>query len=150
MGGRRAVAGLALIVLALVGVVLLAGCSSDPPSPRWQEVASGTLDGTRTEQLDLGTLYLTGRVRLAWDLSGPSDARSEITLEASHPIDATSSGSVASSRRSWKGDFALRPDDALGLDVEPDYYRVTLTQQLRPPDGVGYSGAFTLYTQDLD
>jgi hypothetical protein len=149
MGGGRTAACVSLVALALVVVGLLAGCSSDPPPPRWQEVASGSFDGTRTQQLDLGTLYLTGRVRLAWDLSGPSDARSEFTLEAVRETDATSSSGVGSSRRSWKGYFALRSDRALEVTVEPDYYRVTLTQQLSPPDGAGYSGTFTLYTQDL-
>ena len=150
LGGRRPGAFVVLVALAVAGVVLLAGCSSDPPPPRWLEVASGSLDGTRTEHLDLGTLYLTGQVRLAWDLSGPSEARSEFTLEATRQIDATTSSSVASSRRSWKGDFALRSDRALEMFVEPDYYRVTLTQQLRPPGGAGCSGTFTVYTQDLD
>ena len=70
MVGGRARAVASLVALALVGVALLAGCSSDPPPPRWEEVASGSFDGAKTEHLDLGTLYLTGRVRLAWDLSG--------------------------------------------------------------------------------
>ena len=140
MVGGRALAVVSLVALALVGVALLAGCSSDPPPPRWEEVASGSFDGAKTEHLDLGTLYLTGRVRLAWDLSGPSDARAEFTLEALRQIDATTSGGGGSSVRSWTEQFALQSDRALGMSVDPDYYHVTLTQALRPRDGVGYSG----------
>ena len=137
-------------LLVLIVTVLASGCSSDPPPPRWEKVTSGSFNGAKTEHLDLGTQYLTGRVRLAWDLSGPSDARAEFTLEVLRQIDATTSGGHGSSVRSWTEQFALQSNRALGMSLEPDYYRVTLTQALRPQDGVGYSGTFTLYTQDLD
>jgi hypothetical protein len=137
-------------LLVLVVTILAAGCSADPPPPRWEEVTTGSFNGAKTEHLDLGTQYLTGRVRLAWDLSGPSNARAEFTLEALRQIDATTSGGHGSSVSSWKENFALQSDRALGMSLEPDYYRVTLSQALRPRDGVGYSGTFTLYTQDLD
>jgi hypothetical protein len=150
MGRSRGLVVLAFAALLVLVTFLAAGCSADPPPPRWEKVTSGSFNGVKTEHLDLGTQYLTGRVRLAWDLSGPSDARAEFTLEALRQIDATSSGGQGSSMSSWKGQFPLQSDHALGMSLEPDYYRVTLSQALRPRDGVGYSGTFTLYTQDLD
>jgi hypothetical protein len=137
-------------LLVLVLTVLAPGCSADPPPPRWEKVTSGSFNGAKTEHLDLGTQYLTGQVRLAWDLSGPSDARAEFTLEALRQIDAATSTGGGQAVRSWTEQFALQSDRALSMSLEPDYYRVTLSQALRPRDGVGYSGTFTLYTQDVD
>ena len=128
-------------LLALAAAVLSAGCSADPPEPRWEEVISGRFTGAETERLDLGTLYLAGQVRVAWDLSGPSDARAEFELKVE---------SRSTSARSWKEEFAPQSDTALGLTVAPDYYRVTVSQLLRPRDAVGYSGTFRLHTEDLD
>jgi hypothetical protein len=136
-------------LLALVAAVLASGCSADPPQPRWEEVTSGSFTGAETERLDLGTLYLTGQVRLAWDLSGPSDARAEFRLKAVRATDDDPSEGATVFVSSMNENFAPQSDAALEVFREPDYYRVTLVQKLRPPGGVGYAGTFTLYTQDL-
>jgi hypothetical protein len=113
-------------------------------------VTSGSFTGADTERLDLGTFYLAGQVRLAWELSGPSDARAEFRLGTSRSIDAYTSESRGTSVRSWTEDFALHSDAALVLRPAPDHYRVTLTQRLPRGARDGYSGTFTLYMQDLD
>ena len=140
----------ALVALLLVAAVLVSGCSADPPQPRWDEVTSGSFTGAETERLDLGTLYLTGQVRLAWDLSGPSDARAEFTLKSVRSTGANSSEGSSASVRSWKENFAAQSDAAFMLSREPDYYRVTLTQRLPRGARAGYAGTFTLYSENLD
>jgi len=137
-------------LLLVVATVLAAGCSVDPPPPRWQEVTSGNFTGTETERLVLGTFYLTGQVRLAWDISGPSDARAEFTLEAVRSTGANSTEGSGTSVRSWKENFAPQSDAALVLRLGPDYYLVTLTQRLPRGARAGYSGTFKLYTQNLN
>jgi len=142
---------LALIALLVVAAaVLAAGCSADAPQPRWEKVTSGRFTGAGTERLDLGTLYLTGQVRLAWDLSGPNDARAEFTLEAMRSTGANASEGHGASVRSWKENFAPQSNAALALTLEPDNYRVTLTQRLSRGASADYAGTFTLYTQKLD
>jgi hypothetical protein len=140
----------ALAGLVIVAAVLAAGCSADPPAPRWTEVASGRFSGAKTERLDLGTVYLVKGVRLAWDLTGSGDARAAFRLTVSR-ITSSSLETSATSVRSWKENFAARSDEALVVGVpEPGDYRVTLTQRVLRGSGVGYAGSFTLYTRDLD
>jgi hypothetical protein len=53
--------------------------------------------------------------------------------------------------RSWKENFAPQSNAALVLPtLEPDNYRVTLTQRLSRGASAAYAGTFTLYTQKLD
>jgi hypothetical protein len=152
---RRGQLALTLLALLVVSAATLAACSSDAPqptpSPTWQQVSSGSFSGAKTERLDLGSLYLAGEVRIAWDLSGPSDARSQFTLSVTHEFAGGSSTGGLSEVRSWTPGFALRSDDALGMrPVPPNYYDVSLTQLLRSASGLGYSGTFALFTQDVD
>ena len=140
----------ALAVLALAVAVLVSGCSADPPAPRWEEVTSGSFTGAETERLDLGTVYLVEGVRLAWDLTGPSDARAEFRLKVVSISDVTP-GTDETRVSSWKENFAPRSEDALVIGVpESGEYHVTLTQLVPRGAGVGYAGSFTLYTRDLD
>ena len=92
---------------ALVAVVMFiaVGCSSDPPEPRWEEVTSGHFTGAETERLDLGTFYLAKEVRVAWDLSGPEDARAEFGLVVRRAPDAASVEGDGTSVRSWKDEL---------------------------------------------
>jgi hypothetical protein len=146
---RRTLAllGAAQAVLALVALSLSA-CSDETPPLKWREVSSGTFTGEGTERLDLGYLYLAGGVRLAWDLSGPDDARAVIRLSVAAP-DQTAAQSTWV--RSWKENFSAESDEALSLNV-PEFgeYRVTLVQRLTSGASTGYSGDFTLYTRDID
>jgi hypothetical protein len=138
-------------LLVLVAAALAAACSSDPPPPRWQEVTSGSFSGAETERLDLGTFTLAGQLRLAWELTGPSDARAEFTLEALRMTSANPSEGARASVRSWKENFAPQSDAGLLVyHLEPGDYRVTLTQRLPGGKDVGFAGPFTLSTQDLD
>jgi hypothetical protein len=154
MNRRRLLVCLSTGVLALAAVsIVAAGCavSTQPPAPRWEKVTSGRISGDRTSKQYVGTFYLVSQARLAWDLSGPSDARAEFELKVARATDAFTTVANGTSQRSWKDDFAPIDDDALSLSVpEPGEYHVTLSQRLRPSDGSGYTGAFTLYTRVLD
>ena len=139
-------------LLALVVIVLAAGCSADPPPPRWEELASGSFSGAKTERLDLGAFYLAGDLRVAWTLSGPRDARSTFLLTARRIADEDAAGWNWSEAdiRSWAQGFSTRADYGLYIgDFEPGEARLTLTQRI-PRGAVGYSGAFTVYTQKFD
>jgi hypothetical protein len=154
MKRRAALCTLSLCVLALTALsIVAAGCkiSAEPPAPQWEKVTSGRISGDRTTRQYLGTFYLVSEVRLAWDLSGPSDARAEFKLLVTRVVDAYTTESDGTSVRSWKDDFVLLDDDALSAGaLEPGEYRVTLSQRLRPHEGSGYTGNFTLYTRVLD
>jgi hypothetical protein len=151
MGRSHRLLAAALAALALAAAVLATACSADPPAPRWEEVTSGHFTGAKTERLDLGTFYLVKGARLAWDLTGPGDARSEFRLLVQRAPDARSLEGYGTSLRSWKENFATRSGEALSVAVpEPGEYHVTLTQRLPRDGSVGYAGSFTLYTRDLD
>jgi len=154
MNRRRVLVSLSTCVLALAALsIVAAGCaiSAEPPAPQWEKVTSGRISGNQTTKQYLGTFYLVSEARLAWDLSGPSDARAEFELLATRSVDATATEGRGASVRSWKENFAPLDDDALSIGVpEPGEYAVTLSQRLRPSKGSGYSGTFTLYTRVLD
>jgi hypothetical protein len=152
---RRGVLGsLSTCVLALAVLsIVAAGCavSAEPPAPQWEKVTSGRISGDQTTEQSLGTFYLVSQARVAWDLSGPSDARSEFELMVTRATDAYTTEGSGSSARSWKDGFAPLDDDALSVGIpEPGEYAVTLSQRLRPKAGSGYTGTFTLYTRVLD
>jgi len=138
-------------LLMLFVTVLAAGCSADPPPPRWEELTSGSFSGAETERLDLGTFYLVKGARVAWDLAGPADARAEFRLKVVN-LSYTDSWSVSeTSVQSWTENFDPRSEEALSIGVsEQGEYHFTLIQ--RPPRGsrVGFAGSFTLYTRDYD
>ena len=154
MNRRRVLVSLSTCVLALAALsIVAAGCaiSAEPPAPQWEKVTSGRISGNQTTKQYLGTFYLVSQARLAWDLSGPSDARAEFELMATRAPDAYTTEGHGSSVRSWKDNFAPIADDALSVGVpEPGEYHVTLSQRLRPSEGSGYAGTFTLYTRVLD
>lgn len=137
-------------LLAFVVIVLVAGCSTGPPPPRWEKLTSGSFSGVETERLDLGTFYLAGDLRVAWTLSGPHDARSTFLLSATRIADDGGSTEAEADSRSWVQGFSTRDDQGLYIgDLEPGEWRLTLEQRI-PRGAFGYSGAFTVYTQKLD
>ena len=138
-------------LLLLFVTVLTAGCSADPPPPRWEELTSGSFSGAKTERLDLGTFYLVKGARVAWDLAGPADARAEFRLKVVN-LSNTDSWSVnETSVRSWKESFDPRSEEALSIGVsEQGEYHFTLIQRLPHDSRVGFTGSFTLYTRDYD
>ena len=154
MNRRRMLISLSTCVLALAALpIVAAGCavSAEPPAPQWEKVTSGRISGNQTSKQYLGTFYLVSQARLAWDLSGPSDARAEFELMVTRAPDACTTEGSGSSVRSWKNGFAPLADDALSVGVpEPGEYAVTLSQRLGPKAGNGYAGTFTLYTRVLD
>ena len=150
---RRVLGSLGLCVLALAALAVAAGCgvSAEPPEPRWEKVTSGRISGDQDSSQYVGTFYLVSQARLAWDLSGPSDARAEFELMAVRSPGAGTTEGSGTSLRSWRDAFALQDEDALSVGIpEPGEYAVTLSQQLRPSDGSGYTGTFTLYTRVFD
>ena len=147
--GLLALCGLALAALALVATGC--GVSAEPPEPQWEKVTSGRISGDQTSTQYVGTFYLVAEARLAWDLSGPGDARAKFELEAARSPEAGATESSGTSLRSWRDAFALHDEDALSVGIpEPGEYAVTLSQRLRPSDGSGYAGTFTLYTRVFD
>ena len=157
MNRRAVLVGPSLCMLALLALVALslaaAGCavSAEAPAPQWEKVTSGRISGAQSSRQYLGTFYLISHARLAWDLSGPSDARAEFELTLTRASDAVTTEEYGSAVRSWRDDFAPLADDALSIGLpEPGEYHVTLSQRLRPRAGSGYSGSFTLFTQVLD
>ena len=154
MNRRGVLVSLATCVLALAVLsIVAAGCavSAEPPAPQWEKVTSGRISGEQSSTQYLGTFYLVAQARLAWDLSGPSDARAELELMVARAPDASTTEGSGSSARSWKDGFAPLDDDALAVSVpEPGEYAVTLSQRLRPKAGSGHTGTFTLSTRLLD
>ena len=154
MNRRGVLVSLATCVLALAALsIVAAGCAvfAEPPAPQWEKVTFGRISGDQNSKQYLGTFYLVAQARLAWDLSGPSDARAEFELMVTRATGAYSTDSSGSSRRSWRDGFAPLDDDAVSVGVpEPGEYAVTLSQRLRPKAGSGYTGTFTLYTRRLD
>jgi hypothetical protein len=154
MHRRRVLVRLSTGILALAALsIMVAGCavSAQPPAPQWEKVTSGRISGDQTSRQYVGTFYLVSQARLAWDLSGPNDARAEFELKVARATDAFTTLTNGTSLRSWKDDFAPIDDDALSLTVpKPGEYHVTLSQRLRPSDGSGYTGTFTLFTRVLD
>jgi hypothetical protein len=152
MNRRGVLVSFSTCVLAALSIVA-AGCavSAEPPAQQWEKVTSGRISGDQNSKQYLGTFYLVAQARLAWDLSGPSDARAEFELMVTRAPDAYTTEGSGSSARSWKDGFAPLDDDALSVSVpEPGEYAVTLSQRLRPKAGSGYTGTFTLYTRLLD
>ena len=154
MMNRRVLGSLGLCVLALAALAVVAtgcGVSADPPEPQWEKVTSGRISGDQTSSQYVGTFYLVSQARVSWDLSGPSDARAEFELMAVRSPEAGMTEGSGTSLRSWKDDFALHDEEALSVGIpEPGEYAVTLSQRLRPSDGSGYTGTFTLYTRVFD
>lgn len=148
--GSLFVPALAALLMLFVAV-LAAGCSADPPPPRWEELTSGSFSGAKTERLDLGTFYLVKGARVAWDLAAPADARAEFRLKVVS-LSNTDSWSVSeTSVQSWKENFDPRSGEALSIGVpEQGEYHLTLIQRLPRGSRAGFAGSFTLYTRDYD
>jgi len=141
---------LAVAFAVLVSVAALAGCSSEPKTGRWTEVASGRFTG-RTERIDLGNVRLTSAVAVRWDLNGASDARAEFRLKVASVSDPASWGPLVTRLRSWKDHFELQAPEALAAGVpNTGEYHVTLTQRVPKDHGAGYSGSFTLVSWEPD
>ena len=98
----RVFGSLGLCVLVLAALTLVAtgcGVSAEPPEPQWEKVTSGRISGDKTSSQYVGTFYLVSEARLAWGLSGPSDARAEFELMAVRSSEAgTTEGSGTSLR----------------------------------------------------
>ncbi len=141
-------------LLMLVVTVLAAGCSADPPPPRWEELTSGSFSGAKTERLDLGTFYLAKEARVAWDLAGPADARAEFRLKVVNLSNNANTDSWDTDEtwvESWKESFDPRSEEALSIGVpEQGEYHLTLIQRLPRGSHVGFAGSFALYTRDYD
>jgi hypothetical protein len=153
MNRRRVLRSIALCALVLTALSSVAGCaiSAQPPAPQWEKVTTGRMSGDQTTRQYLGTFYLVSQARLAWDLSGPSDARAEFKLMLARTLDAYNAEGHGTSVRSWKDDFTLHDAEALHVGgFEPGEYRITLTQRLPRGSSAGCTGTFTLYTQVLD
>ena len=115
------------------------------PTQRWESVASERLSGDAPVKQYLGTHELGSRVRLAWVLSGATDAAPTLTLRVINVGSGTGYGqSVAS--QSEPG-FNRRDRAAISFRVVPGEYRVFFSQRFGPPDGPGYDIKLTLYTK---
>ncbi len=104
MNRRGVLVSLSTCVLALAALsTMAAGCavSAEPPAPQWEKVTSGRISGDQHSKQYLGAFYLVSEARLAWDLSGPSDARAEFELLALRSVDATTTEGRGASVRAY-------------------------------------------------
>jgi hypothetical protein len=143
-GVRGVLAGLLLAVAPLV-FLGSAGCA-EPPPQKWSEVTSGEFAAASPGFIDLGTFNFAGEVRLAWTLKGPADARSIFRLRVARSTKDGGLEASTASVRSWSRRFSPRDDFALYVGgLEPDEYRVTVSQRFDRGHKSGYGGRFTLY-----
>ena len=143
---RLAVTGLCMAALAILPVAG-AGCggaAEKDTSPQWEKVLSIQVPGAEPVKMLLGTYHLSGRVRLAWDLSGPERPPVTFTMRV---VDVKYGVGFGASLSPQDALFALHTQNAIVLGpIKSADYRIFFSQRFPPAKGPGYDVKLTIYT----